>query len=88
MTKHLSSGLAAALVCGVLSWSATAVAGGRPVTHAPQTMSPVRAMTDDKCDAKCDEESDKCMTQAGHDASKQRLCDASYDDCLRKCQGS
>jgi hypothetical protein len=40
---------------------------------------------DDKCVAQCDEQSDKCMLDAGHDNSKQRQCDTAYDECLRKC---
>jgi hypothetical protein len=83
----LSSGLLAAVVLGVLSVSAPVAATGRPVVHVAPAMSPVRTMTDDKCDAKCDEESDKCMSAAARDSAKQRLCDANYDDCLRKCQG-
>ncbi len=45
-----------------------------------------RALSDDKCTAQCDEESDRCMQHAGKDASKQKACDTSYDECLRKCQ--
>ena len=44
-----------------------------------------RPNADDKCVAQCDEQSDKCMIDAGKDSSKQRQCDASYDECLRKC---
>lgn len=44
-----------------------------------------RALSDDKCVAQCDQESDKCMISAGKDAAKQRECDATYDACLRKC---
>ena len=44
-----------------------------------------RPNADDKCVAQCDEQSDKCMLDAGKDSSKQRQCDASYDECLRKC---
>jgi hypothetical protein len=40
---------------------------------------------DDKCVAQCDEQSDKCMLDAGRDNSKQRQCDTTYDECLRKC---
>ncbi|HXQ64219.1 MAG TPA: hypothetical protein VN787_05150 [Steroidobacteraceae bacterium] len=45
----------------------------------------VRTLSDDKCVAQCDEQSDKCMIDAAKDASKQRQCDATYDECLRKC---
>ena len=44
-----------------------------------------KTTADDKCVSQCDEESDKCMQQAGKDASKQRACDSSYEECLRKC---
>lgn len=44
-----------------------------------------RPKADDQCVAKCDEQSDKCMVQAGKDGSKQRACDTAYDECLRKC---
>jgi hypothetical protein len=42
---------------------------------------------DDQCVAKCDEESDKCMTEAGGNGTKERACDQAYDECLRKCGG-
>ena len=44
-----------------------------------------RPNADDKCVAQCDEQSDKCMMDSGKDSSKQRQCDATYDECLRKC---
>ncbi len=44
-----------------------------------------RALSDDKCVAQCDQESDKCMLSAGKDSGKQKECDATYDACLRKC---
>lgn len=45
-----------------------------------------KTTADDKCTAQCDEASDRCMQQAGKDTSKQKQCDSSYDECLRKCQ--
>jgi hypothetical protein len=45
----------------------------------------IRTLADDKCVAQCDEQSDKCMLDAGKDSSKQKQCDATYDECLRKC---
>jgi hypothetical protein len=45
----------------------------------------VRTLADDKCVAQCDEQSDKCMIDAAKDTSKQRQCDSTYDECLRKC---
>ena len=44
-----------------------------------------RPRADDKCVARCDEQSDQCMLDAGKDSQKQRACDSGYDDCLRKC---
>lgn len=64
------TGLVAAAVLGL--WGSVAVAQDEP-------------KADDQCVAKCDEESDKCMTEAGGNGSKQRACDQAYDECLRKC---
>ena len=47
--------------------------------------SDARPNGDDKCVAQCDEQSDKCMVDAGKAGSKQRQCDTAYDECLRKC---
>jgi hypothetical protein len=44
-----------------------------------------RALSDDKCVAQCDTDSDKCMVSAGKDSSKAKECDVTYDACLRKC---
>ena len=63
--------LVAALACG---GPAVAVAGDSKPT------------AEDKCTAQCDEESDRCMQAAGTDGAKQKQCDSSYDECLRKCQ--
>jgi hypothetical protein len=63
------------LLAAALAWGAPLVArAGDAKTTA-----------DDKCVAQCDEESDKCMLGAGKDTSKQKQCDSSYDECLRKC---
>jgi hypothetical protein len=64
-------GLVAAAVLGL--WGAAAIAADE------------RPQADDQCVAKCDEASDKCMTDAGGNAGKQRACDQAYDECLRKC---
>lgn len=87
--KNGIQGLGLAALVTLLAVAAPVQAARRTVHRQaePQTMSPVRAQSDDKCDATCDAESDKCMNQAGKDSSKQHQCDASYDDCLRKCQG-
>jgi len=66
-----ASALFAAAVLGLCSFTAFA--------------SDERPQADDQCVAKCDEASDKCMTEAGTNASKQRACDQAYDECLRKC---
>jgi hypothetical protein len=44
-----------------------------------------RTLTDDKCVSTCDEESDKCMLSSGHDQNKQKQCDSTYEECLKKC---
>lgn len=64
------AGLVAAAVLGL--WGSMAVAQDEP-------------KADDQCVAKCDEASDKCMSEAGGDGGKQRACDRAYDECLRKC---
>ena len=79
-------GLVMTVLMAGVAFAAPASAEGRTV-HGPQLMSPVRPLTDDKCDAACDAASDKCAIEAGKDAAKQRQCDASYDTCLRSCQG-
>ena len=56
--------------------------GGQGVAFAADS----KTTADDKCTAQCDEDSDRCMQQAGKDSSKQKQCDSSYDECLRKCQ--
>jgi hypothetical protein len=56
--------------------------GGGPRAVAADS----KTTADDKCTAQCDEDSDRCMVQAGKDTSKQKQCDATYDECLRKCQ--
>ena len=61
---------------------AVALAWGGPTAAVAAD---ARPNADDKCVAQCDEESDKCMQSAGRDGSKQKQCDATYDECLRKC---
>jgi hypothetical protein len=55
------------------------------VAAAAAVAGDVRTLADDKCVAQCDEQSDKCMMDAGKDSGKQKQCDATYDECLRKC---
>jgi hypothetical protein len=45
----------------------------------------VTPMADDACVARCDEDADKCMEEAGGDESKEKACDESYDKCLDRC---
>jgi hypothetical protein len=85
-TIRLGGLVAAVLMAAGFACATPALAGGRTV-HGTQNMSPVRPLTDDKCDAACDAASDKCAIEAGKDAAKQRQCDAAYDTCLRNCQG-
>jgi hypothetical protein len=72
--NRVGTGWHAAVAAAVLGvWTSAAIAADE------------RPQADDQCVAKCDEGSDKCMVDAGKDASKQRACDAAYDECLRKC---
>ena len=66
---------------GVLLLAAALAWGGPTAVLAADA----KANADDKCVSQCDEESDKCMQSAGKDSSKQKQCDATYDECLRKC---
>lgn len=59
-----------------------ALAFGAPATALAGD---AKTYTDDKCLAQCDADADKCMRDAGKDASKARACDATYDECQRKC---
>jgi hypothetical protein len=61
---------------------AVLASGGAGVALAADS----KTTADDKCMAQCDEDSDRCMLAAGKDSAKQKQCDSSYDDCLRKCQ--
>ena len=85
-TIRVAGLVATALMAAGFAFATPTLAAGRTV-HGPQQMSPVRPLTDDKCDAACDAASDKCSIEAGKDAAKQRQCDANYDTCLRNCQG-
>jgi len=44
------------------------------------------ASADEECVMQCDEESDKCMRQAGQDEEKAKACDDKYAECLKKCR--
>ena len=71
------SGLSEALaaVVAVLGLAAGAVVQAADVTP----------MADDACVARCDEDADKCMADAGGDEAKEKACDERYDKCLDKC---
>ena len=78
------------LVRGASILAAMAALGGSGAALGADKppMTPVnsgRALSDDKCVAQCDQESDKCMLGAGKDTAKQRECDATYATCLTKC---
>jgi len=45
-----------------------------------------RPSADEECVMQCDEESDKCMRQAGQDEEKAKACDDKYAECLKKCR--
>lgn len=55
------------------------------VLGGPAVAGDDRAGGDDKCVARCDEESDKCMVAAGKDKQAKASCDEKYTDCLQKC---
>lgn len=44
-----------------------------------------RPLADEQCVARCDEESDRCMTKADSEAKAQK-CDDEYSECLEKCR--
>lgn len=72
--KRVRAGSASLAVAAVLGlWGAAALAADE------------RPRADDKCVAQCDEESDKCMSEANSNSGKEKACDAAYDECLRKC---
>jgi len=45
-----------------------------------------RPTADEDCVRQCDEQSDKCMTEAGGDEDKAKACDDQYAECLQKCR--
>ncbi|HEX9227547.1 MAG TPA: hypothetical protein VF885_12965 [Arthrobacter sp.] len=45
-----------------------------------------RPNADEECVMQCDEESDKCMRQAGADEERAKACDDKYAECLKKCR--
>jgi hypothetical protein len=70
---------------GLLVVAAVAVSGGVAASDGRAAGGDVRTLTDDKCVAQCDEDSDKCMIASGQDTHKQKECDITYEACLRKC---
>ncbi len=71
----------------VAGWQGLVAAAVLGVSGATAYAADERPHADDQCVAKCDQESDKCMTDAGNNGTKQRACDQAYDECLRKCGG-
>lgn len=63
-----------------LLWIAGLLTG--PVLLAAEA----RPNADEECVMQCDEESDKCMRQAGQDDDKAKACDDKYAECLKKCR--
>lgn len=45
-----------------------------------------RPNADEECVMQCDEQSDKCMSDAAGDDDKAKACDDKYSDCLGKCK--
>lgn len=68
-------------VLAVLLWTAAGGSPG-PVAGAAEA----RPNADEECVMQCDEESDKCMRQAGTDEEKAKACDDQYAECLKKCR--
>jgi hypothetical protein len=66
-------------------WARAAAAIGASLVCTLALATDGRTLADDKCVSQCDEQSDKCMQSAGTDQSKQRQCDQTYEECLRKC---
>jgi len=71
MTDCVRVALLAALVGGLGSMSASA--------------SDARPMADERCVAKCDDESDRCMATADTE-QKAQACDDQYSECLKTCR--
>lgn len=73
--RVLSSGMLMALlwIAGTLTTPDVLAAEARP-------------SADEECVMQCDEESDKCMRQAGADEEKAKACDDKYTECLKKCR--
>lgn len=43
-------------------------------------------LANEKCIEKCDDQSDKCMQDAGGDSGKVQVCDDKYSECLKSCE--
>lgn len=61
------------LVAGLLAVPAGIAAEARPYA-------------DEECVMQCDDQSDKCMSEAGSDEEKAKACDDKYTECLKKCR--
>jgi hypothetical protein len=51
----------------------------------PAMASDARPTSSERCVARCDEESDRCMAKADSEAKAQQ-CDDEYSKCLEKCR--
>ena len=57
------------------------------VASAPELRAAeARPTADEDCVMQCDEQSDKCMSEAGGDEDKAKACDDRYSECLKKCR--
>lgn len=68
------------LTCGVLLASGWLAASPAAITAE------ARPDADEECVMQCDEESDRCMSEAGNDEDKAKACDDRYSKCLEKCR--
>ena len=74
MFGNIARGLTSLLLC-------LSVAGA-PLALAEEA----RPNADEECVMQCDEQSDKCMSDAGGDENKAKACDDKYSECLSKCK--
>lgn len=56
------------------------------IAASPAFAAEARPNADEECVMHCDEESDKCMNEAGSDEEKAKACDDKYAECLKKCR--
>jgi len=51
----------------------------------PASAEDAKPQSDEKCVARCDTESDKCMADSQGDPDKMKVCDDKYSECLKAC---